>query len=161
MLDTLWNDFWPINQLDEEHKKSTLTLYVLGKRISDIYKYAIIFASLAFILRAFLKMDKSLIDQVSIPHTEILKISPYYEIAFTVQAIMFISVVLACLIPIDQLFIQLIFCVCVQFQIIREEIKLLNKDDNSDKKSIIKRIVEHHNILIRYVLKKQLALQKI
>lgn len=147
MIDTVWNEFWPINTADEKTQIQVLKMYRIVQIIARVYGYNVLFATIFFIIGAILTGEKSVPMDIWLPDKEILKITPYFEIISMLETLLTITSAMFCLIPFDALLITMIGLVYCQFILLSDQ--LLKLSENVDNYETIRKCVAHHNLLLK------------
>lgn len=150
LLDTIWNDFWSLDNLDGKTKKKMIFMYNISVFVSNVYGTAVTTAGCLFVVQAALKDTPTLVMEFWVPNKEALKITPYYQILFVAQTFFLFANVELCVIPCDKLFIVFTSIICVQFKMLRRNLlNISDKNSREENHKIIRKCVIHHNLLLR------------
>lgn len=152
MIDIIWDKFWPLKQASEENRDKLLKIYKFIKIITTLYMFIILGSIISVIGVAMQIEDKILPLDFWMPKKDLVKETPYYEIFYAIQTAFMFAHDLFCVIPLDSLFATMIGLVYCQFNIIKDNLLQIGHHQNVEYNyEIIRRCVEHHNLLLRYL----------
>lgn len=145
---TIKNRFWSIENCDSESKYQILIMLNLAVAVAKLYGRMIVITLSLLVIQAALKENPTLVMEIWIPHKEMFKKTPYFQILFVLEVFFLTCAVFCCIIPIDQLFIIMTSIVCIQFKLVSKQLLLLNPAQKNNGK-IVQSCINQHNIILR------------
>lgn len=148
MLETIYNKFFALDNFTTVERKKMLWICKIAEFVSTVYKIVVIIAVSLFIIQAAFKENRTLVMEIWIPHKEVLKESPYFEIIYVLESMFFLASVYFCVIPLDRLFITMTGIIYIQFMLLRHELNKVS-GKKSQRNHLLRNVITHHNTLLR------------